>query len=66
MTKYDKVYNALVTKGMALTSKQISTRFGVANPYDVIYTMRNNGYNIVTTKTVAKNGTVTNKYRYVK
>lgn len=65
MTKYEKVYNALVNKGLELTSKQISSRFGIANPYDAIYSLRNAGYNIVMTKVTSKNGTVTNKYSYV-
>lgn len=66
MTKYQKVYNALVEKGMDLSAKQISSRFGIANPHDAIYYLRNLGYNIVTTKVTAKNGTTTNKYSYVK
>lgn len=65
MTKYQKAYDALVNKGLELTTKQIQSRFGVANPYDVIYTLRNNGYNIVMNKVTNRNGTTTNKYSYV-
>lgn len=65
MTKYQKVQSALVDKGLSLTSKQISSRFNIANPYDAIYFLRNAGYNIVVTKTVTRNGTVTNKYSHV-
>lgn len=52
----DKVF-AVLNSGKTLTTKQISTRFGVANPRDVIYTLRNEGYNVVTTRTSNKNGT---------
>lgn len=65
MTKYQKAYDALVNKGLELTTKQIQSRFGIANPYDVVYTLRNNGYNIVMNKVENRNGTTTNKYRYV-
>jgi hypothetical protein len=65
MTKYQKAYDALVNKGLELTTKQITSRFGVANPYDVIYMLRNNGFNIVNEKVTNRNGTKTSKYRYV-
>jgi hypothetical protein len=65
MTKYQKAYDALVNKGQELTTKQISSRFGIANPYDVVYTLRANGFNIVNEKTTNRNGTSTTKYRYV-
>ena len=64
MTKYQKAYDALVNKGYELTSKQISARFGIANPRDVVYSLRNNGFNIVRETVETRNGTTT-KYRYV-
>ena len=61
-TAIDKVRTALVTKGEALTSKQISTRFGVANPRDVIYRLRNEGVKVTLKTFTAKNGKTTQKY----
>lgn len=61
-TAIEKVRTALVDKGMALTSKQISTRFGVANPRDVIYRLRNSGLKVTLKTFTAKNGKTTQKY----
>ena len=65
MSKNEKVRIALVDKGVTLTAKQISARFGVANPHDVIYSLRKSGLNIVLETTTDRNGTNTNRYRYV-
>lgn len=61
MTTLDKLYTALVTKKQTLTAKQIATRFGVANPHDMIYRLRNKGVKINTT-TVTRNGKTVQKY----
>lgn len=64
-TKYQKAYTAFVEKGQELTPKQITSRFGIANPHDVVYTLRQSGYKIETMKVANRNGTVTTKYRFV-
>ena len=65
MSKNEQVRIALVDKGLTLTAKQISSRFGVVNPHDTIYSLRKNGLNIVLETTTARNGVSTNRYRYV-
>ena len=59
---FEKVRTALVDKGESLTSKQISTRFGVANPRDIIYRLRNDGVKVTLKTFTAKNGKTTQKY----
>lgn len=61
MSTLDKVYTTLVTKKQPLTAKQIATRFGVANPHDMIYRLRNKGVKINLT-TVTRNGKSVQKY----
>ena len=34
------------TEGATLTAKQIASRFGVANPHNVVYALRRKGYAI--------------------
>lgn len=63
-TALDRVYNALVNNHEELTAKQISARFGVANPNDTVYKLRNEGYPIYLNKRVDSKGRVTYKYRY--
>jgi biotin operon repressor len=45
--------------GTMLSAKQIASRFGVANPYDVIHSLRREGYNI---ELVRGSGRRVNKY----
>lgn len=53
-TAINRFYKAIVT-GQMLTAKQISARFNVANPYDLVHRLRNEGVNIaLTTKTNSK------------
>lgn len=61
-TAIEKVRTVLVDKGQSLTSKQIATRFGVANPRDIIYRLRNDGVKVVRKTFTAKNGKTTSKY----
>lgn len=41
-----RVLTALQTAASGLSSAQIAHRFGVANPRDVVYSLRNEGYRI--------------------
>lgn len=62
MTQTNIVLNAL-KDGQKLTAKQISARYGVANPRSVIHTLRTEGYAIYLNKHVDTKGRVTMKYR---
>lgn len=61
-TGVEKVLNAL-NSGQALTTKQISARYGLANPRDAIYTLRNEGYSINLVETVDAKGRTSRKYQ---
>lgn len=61
-TTLDKVYDTLVTKKQPLTAKQIATRYGVANPHDMIYRLRNQGVKITLKTFTSRNGTSVQKY----
>jgi hypothetical protein len=63
-TKLDKVFEALVVNGEQLTAKQITARYGVANPHDAVYQLRMEGYSIYLNQHKDSKGRVTNKYRY--
>ena len=65
-TKVDRVFEALVLNGEALTAKQISARYNAANPYDVVYQLRMGGYPIYLNKHVDTKGRITHKYRHGK
>lgn len=60
-TGVDKVLNAL-RNGQALTSRQIANRFGLANPRDAIYTLREYGYRIETVRSTNARGQTVSKY----
>ena len=45
-----------------LTSRQISRRFGVANPRDLVYRLRKNGVDIISEEVVMSRGQIRNKY----
>jgi len=47
MTAINSVLNAL-RSGERLTPRQISSRYNVKNPWDVIYRLRNESYEIIT------------------
>lgn len=60
----NRVYKALVIDGEELTAKQISSRFNVANPHDVVYNLRMEGYPIYLNQRTDSKGRVTQKYRF--
>lgn len=64
MNKVDRVFEALVVNKEELTAKQIAARYNVANPYDAIYQIRNQGYAIYLNECVNSKGYVTLKYRH--
>ena len=64
MSKTDRVYKALVIDGEHLTAKQISARYGIANPHDAIYQLRMEGYPIYRNESTDSKGRVTSKYRF--
>lgn len=64
MTKTSRVLNAFLS-GKVLTAKQIASRFGAGNPYEIVRTLRNDGYNIFITGYKNSKGKVTNKYHLV-
>lgn len=62
----DKVYSALVLNKDKLTAKQIAARYNLANPYDAVYTLRQEGYVINIDQYVDTKGRTTNKYSFGK
>lgn len=62
MSKISKVKTALIS-GNELTAKQIRSSFGLANPHDAIYQLRNQGVCIYSNATTLSDGTRTTKYR---
>lgn len=53
---------AALRRGEQLTAKQISTRFRAANPRDVVYSLRNEGFNINLIETKNSKGIERRKY----
>jgi predicted transcriptional regulator len=62
MTQTARVLTAL-QNGEELTAKQIAARFSVANPHDVVYQLRNQGYCIYLNEKRNSKGDVKGKYR---
>ena len=62
MAATQKLLKAL-RMGYALTSKEISYRFGVTNPHDTVYSLRQAGFPIYHDPIVRSRGRVTMKYR---
>lgn len=62
MNTQTRVLSALATGG--LTARQISARFRVTNPRDVIYRLRQDGHNIVLNENETSRG-VTRRYELV-
>ena len=62
MSKQAKLLSVLYS-GKEVTARQISGSFGLSNPHDAIYQLRNQGHCIYSNKTKLANGTVTTKYR---
>lgn len=63
-TGVEKVLNAL-SSGQALTAKQITARYGLANPRDAVYTLRNEGYNIELVESTDTKNRTTRKYQMI-
>jgi hypothetical protein len=62
MSKISKVKTALIS-GSELTAKQIRGSYGLKNPHDAIYQLRNQGVCIYSNATTLTDGTRTTKYR---
>jgi predicted transcriptional regulator len=62
MSKQSKLLNFL-QKGNEVTAKQIAGSFGLKNPHDAVYQLRNQGYCVYGNKAVLSDGTETMKYR---
>lgn len=63
-TATNRVFEALVLNGEEITAKQIASRYGVANPHDVVYNLRMEGYPIYLNSRKDSKGRVTQKYRF--
>lgn len=63
-TAYNRLLTALRT-GAELTAKQISARFSVAQPYDLVYRMRENGFNVKMIERTNSKGQTKGFYRLV-
>ena len=61
-TKTEKVINALES-GVELTAKQITARYGVANPRAVISSLRMQGYPVFLNQRTNSFGETYSKYR---
>jgi len=57
----NNVLNAL-RNGEELTSKQISSRFGISNPRDAVHSIRQKGYPVNLIETVDTKGRIKHKY----
>ena len=62
MTNTERLFNAL-EEGQELTAKQITARFGIANPRAAVYDLRTSGYPIYLNKRKDTKGRQTLKYR---
>jgi len=62
-TKVDKVFEALVVRGEELTAAQIKSRYGIANPHDAVYQIRQNGYAIYLNENKNSKGETIGRYR---
>lgn len=63
VTKVEKVFTALVERGEELTAEQIKSRYGVSNPHDAVYQIRQMGYAIYLNEKKNSKGEVVAKYR---
>lgn len=61
LSKLDRLSNFL-TGGGQITAKQISNRFRVNNPYTMIYTLRNEGLDVINSIRVNSKGKVVRFY----
>ena len=63
-TAYNRLLTTLRT-GAELTAKQISARFSVAQPYDLVYRMRENGFNVKMIERTNSKGQTKGFYRLI-
>jgi hypothetical protein len=64
-TKADRLLQALrssTAQTYGMTTKQIATRFKVANPRDLVHRLRKNGHNIVREESISSKGISRQKY----
>ena len=64
-TQTERAIDALVNKRQTLTAKQITSRFGAANPHGLVYNLRQKGYDVKLVTTKDSRGRETSKYTYV-
>jgi hypothetical protein len=64
LSSVSKLFNTLVVDRNSLTAKQIAHRFCVANPYDLVYNLRREGYIITLIPNKDTKGRVKLKYVY--
>jgi len=62
MTAIAKIREAIVRRGEELTAAQLKARYGTVKPRQMIYQLRNEGYDITRFKSVDTKGRVTYKY----
>lgn len=60
-TAVNRLQTALLS-GEELTSKQIASRFGLSNPRDAIYSLRQNGYAVSLVERKDSSGRIKLKY----
>jgi LEA14-like dessication related protein len=54
---------AALRTGEQLTARQIASRYAVANPHDLVYKLRSQGYPIYLNECTNSKGEITQKYR---
>jgi hypothetical protein len=62
MTKTDRVLSAL-TEGQEMTAKQISSRFGAGNPYEIVRQLRLKGFAVYSNSRTNSKGETKNFFR---
>lgn len=62
MSKTQKLINHLA-KGNQVTAKEISGKFGLANPHEAIRQIRMKGYAVYNNPVTLRDGTPSSKYR---
>jgi len=64
-SKINMLFRAFLDRAESLTARQISARYRVANPYDLIYRLRNEGLQIKTLSTKNSRGKTVNRYCFI-
>jgi hypothetical protein len=62
MTKTDRVLSAL-TEGQEMTAKQIGSRFGAGNPYEIVRQLRLKGFAVYSNARTNSKGETKNFFR---